>query len=136
MTELDITKDPIAEPPDDAVIDEVLKAHPNELLFVPPSYRRLDRDTDGSWRVVRDGTDPVAVVWTDWQDGAGVLPIKDSELAAKLLRYFVVNKMMNAPAGIAFTSSQHVEGASFDEVEDGPLVGAMQDASSLAKGKR
>lgn len=133
MTELDFTEEPEVEAPSDAEIDSLLRQNPPELMFAPPSYARMDRDTEGTWKIARDGSTPVAIVWTDWQEGAGVIPIRSSEVAAELLRYFVANKMMNAPAGIAFTSSSHLAGVTFDETEDGLLIGAMQDAYSLSK---
>lgn len=125
--------EPLDPPPSQEEIDVLLKEHPNTILFAPPSYGPLDRDAEGSWMVVSEGKSPVAVVWTDWQNGAGVIPIKSSETASKLLRYFVVNKMMNAPAGIAFSSVAHVEGISVGEVVEGTLSTLTTEVYSLAK---
>lgn len=136
MTDLDFNKAPQEDPPSDADFDALLKANPNEVLFAPPSYARLDRDAIGSWKVATENGDPVGIVWTDWQDAAGVIPIKRSEGANKLLRYFVTNKMMNAPAGIAFSSSDHIEGLKFEAVDEGELQGAMYEANRLGKGSK
>jgi hypothetical protein len=79
---------------------------------------------EGAWRIASVGNTPVALVWTNWEDGAGVVQM-DSEKSDSLYKHFITGKRMNKPAGITYSSSQYVKGYTFSDEMSGPLSDAM-----------
>lgn len=99
-------------------------------------YAPLRVKSDGSWRYVLSNFSPVAVVWTDWEDGFDFIPIKQSEVLTEVGNYVISSKSHGIPAGWAFTTLESYfkkvpSGAEFSlsPQKDGKLSGAQSDAS-------
>lgn len=97
---------------------------PNQVVSISPHYAPMDPTKEGAWRVFSVGNTPVAVAWTDWEDGAGVIQM-DSEASDSLYQHFLTGKRMNMPAGLTYSSSQYVKGYTFTDEMSGPLSAAM-----------
>ncbi len=104
--------------------DALKQQYPNLVVSTKPQYAPMDPTKEGAWRVFSVGKTPVAVAWTDWEDGAGVIQI-DSEASDSLYQHFLTGKRMNMQAGLTYSSSQYVKGYTFTDEMSGPLSAAM-----------
>lgn len=104
--------------------DALKQQYPNLVVSTKPSYASMDEAKEGAWRLASVGKTPVALVWTDWDGGAGVIQM-DSEQSDSLYRHFVAAKRMNTVAGVAYSASQYVNGYTFSDEMTGPLSGAL-----------
>lgn len=104
--------------------DELKKKYPNLVVSTKPFYAPMQDADEGAWRIASVGNTPVALVWTNWEDGAGVVQM-DSEKSDSLYKHFITGKRMNKPAGITYSSSQYVKGYTFSDEMSGPLSDAM-----------
>ena len=100
------------------------RQQPNQVVSIDPKFGSMDPAKEGAWRVVSVGNTPVAVVWTDWEDGAGVIQF-DSEASDSLYKHFLTGKRMNMSAGLTYSSSQYANGYTFSDEMSGPLSNAL-----------
>ena len=97
---------------------------PNDVVSISPHFAQMDPAKEGAWRVFSVGNTPVAVAWTDWEDGAGVIQF-DSAASDSLYQHFLTGKRMNMSAGLTYSSSQYVNGYTFTDEMSGPLSDAL-----------
>lgn len=104
--------------------DELKKQYPNLVVSTKPQYASMDTSKEGAWRIASVGNKPAALLWTDWENGAGIVQI-DSEASDSLYQHFLTGKRMNMQAGLTYSSSQYVKGYTFTDEMSGPLSAAM-----------
>lgn len=75
---------------------------PQHTWWAPDRYEGLDPAKEGAWKYLVDGSERVAVVWTDYREGAGIFERKSSPAVDDLREYFTTLKMMKIPAGLAY----------------------------------
>ena len=87
------------------LIDEV----PVELLRRGAErYKPLRPSARGSWRAVLYGGVPIAVAWTDWEEGFDIITLSTDEPTDRLQNYVITAKALDIPAGWAYTSLETV----------------------------
>lgn len=87
------------------LIDDV----PVEMLRRGPErYDSLRPSARGSWKTVLYGGLPIAVAWTDWKGGFGIITLKSDEPTDRLDNYVISAKALDIPAGWAYTSLETV----------------------------
>lgn len=99
-------------------------------------YAPLRKSATGSWRYVLENLSPVAVVWTDWEDGFDLIPIKSSGASDRIGNYIISSKAHKLDASWAYTTLETFvgkfhedDGVSLSPSSRGKLSGA-QDAAN------
>jgi hypothetical protein len=117
-----------------AALEKLVREIPVELLKKGPErYASLEEDMEGSWRFVFENGLPVALVWTDWEDGFDKLSIQDGPTNRRLEDYIVNAKALDIDAGMAYTTletfvNRFDEKVELGESETGKLSGAVKAA--------
>ena len=76
-----------------------------ELIYKgPEGYGPLVRIKHGSWRSINDAGIPVAVAWTDWEDGFNINVLHASPVTQALKSYPTSAKACKIPAAWAYTT--------------------------------
>lgn len=122
---------PLIDEQQSEAIDKLIGENPEQVLAKAPSYAPLDPAVEGEWRQVDVKNKPSGILWTDWTNGTGLITTQSSEETSKLREYITVNKMMDAPAGIAYTTASTVEGIELGEPMSGTLENAMIALNAL-----
>ena len=103
-------------------------------------YAPLRKSARGSWKLIMGDLNPVALVWTDWENGFGIITIKSGSLRDTLDNYLIAAKALDIPAGWAYSSldtfieTLNVDDAvTVDAEQSGALRGALEATGGLAK---
>lgn len=104
-----------------------------ELLQAgPEGYAPLDPKAKGTWRSIRTDGIPVAVAWTDWEEGFGINPLTTGYVAERMAKYPSLAKACNIEAPWAYNtipryikSFDESEGVDLGPAQDGLLSGAQ-----------
>jgi len=99
------------------VVESLWNAYPEM------GYASYDESKDGMWRTFSEteGEDPIAILWTDNDQGTGVVWTKQTEKALRIFKMLIVMKMRGEPAPSAFNIMSRIVEGHYGEIEDGPL---------------
>jgi len=90
-------------------LKKLIDSVPVELLRRGPErYDSLRPSARGSWKTVLYDGLPIAVAWTDWKEGFGIINLKTEEPTDRLENYVITAKALDIPAGWAYTSLETV----------------------------
>jgi len=104
-----------------------------ELLYKgPEGYAPLVTTKQGSWRAINSRGLPVALAWTDWEDGFDVHILRDDPVARQMRDYTFAAKACGITASWAYTTvDKYIESFDPDDSvtlgpqQQGPLSGAQ-----------
>ena len=83
------------------LIDDV----PVELLRAGPKrYDGIRPTAKGSWRTISYNGIPIAVAWTDWENGFDIINLRTAEPTDRLSNYVITARSLDIPAGWAYSS--------------------------------
>lgn len=76
---------------------------PTEMLSAgPPKYGPMVETATGTWRTISTGGIPVAIAWTDGDEGFNIVILRDSPLTQALRAYPTNAKACGIPANWAY----------------------------------
>lgn len=90
----------------------------------PDKYAEYSEDQEGEWKYLISEGNPIAVVWTNWTDGTGIMWTETTPIVLDIFKKLVVMKKMGETAGVAYTMLDTIQGTEFSEPETGTLSGA------------
>lgn len=103
-------------------------------------YAPLRKSQRGSWKLILSDLNPVALAWTDWEDGFGIITIRSGSIRDTLDNYLIAAKALDIPAGWAYSSlDTFIETLDVDDAvttdaqQNGALRGALAATGGLAK---
>ena len=104
-----------------------------ELLYKgPEGYAPLVTTKQGSWRAINSRGLPVALAWTDWEDGFDVHILLDGHVSRRMRNYTFSAKACGITAPWAYTTmDKYIESFDPDDSvtlgpqQQGPLSGAQ-----------
>jgi len=104
-------------------------------------YSPLRESKSGSWRAVLSGGKPIALAWTDWEDGFDIISLQYTEAVTRLGNYVISSRAHKIPAGWAYTTLDTyikkfdaVDGITLSTQKDGKLSGAVKDSGGALPG--
>lgn len=107
----------------------------------PERYGPLDPEKEGTWRVILSNRLPVAVAWTDWEEGFGIYVLLDTEVTSRLQTYQISAKETNIPAPWAYTTlEEYLSGLDLEDQvtleapREGKLSGVYSDPGVPSSG--
>jgi hypothetical protein len=106
-----------------------------ELLYKgPEGYAPLVTTKQGSWRAINSRGLPVALAWTDWEDGFDVHILLDGHVSRRMRNYTFSAKACGITASWAYTTlDKYIE--SFDP-DDSVTLGPQQQGPLSAAQNR
>lgn len=120
---------------DTTQLEQFVKDNPGqqtEVLYTPPpSYGEMNPDAEGSWQWVVYKSKPVGLIWTDWNEGAGIVASYPNEFFKDLHNYLRAAFSIGVPASSAYTSlgayvlKSGPDGVELSESDSGVLAEAL-----------
>lgn len=86
-------------------------------------YDSYDETREGVWRTYAesDEEDPIAIIWTDNDKGAGIMWTKQTEEVMRIFKLFALMKLKGESAPLAFNIMDRMVEGSYGEHEEGVL---------------
>lgn len=113
--------------------DHLFAIEEPELLYKgPEGYAPLVTTRQGSWRAINSRSLPVALAWTDWEDGFDVHILIEGHVSRRMRNYTFSAKACGITASWAYTTvDKYIESFDPDDAvtlgpqQQGPLSGAQ-----------
>jgi hypothetical protein len=106
---------------------------PLYVASVPTGYAPLDPTKEGAWRILSEEGRPVALLWSDFEDGAGIAWVEQTDLVMQVRKLLSTMKLMGRPAGIAYAMADTIEGTDFGPDQYGILSDAKSAFSKIGE---
>lgn len=102
-----------------------------DLSWTSPRYAPIRPEADGRWRTLLSNNQPVAVVWTDNDAGAGVAWISQTAEVEKLRRHFGDAFEAGTTATLAYQIACDNLGLRFYDEDSGKLSAVDDELAGI-----
>lgn len=101
----------------------------------PDSYADLRTEDEGEYKYLLSEGKEIGIVWTNWNDGTGILWTESTPVVLDIFKKLIVMKKMGETAGVAYSMLDTINGTEFSEPVQGPLAGVDEAFDKLGNSR-